>query len=138
MDATVEAEKEFAGPDQFLAAAKRRYRERDIPGFGPIRIQSLSELEISEWETEDFDDSGRRSLEGMRLLKAGLIVRCLVNGRGERRFHNTHRALVAGADSAVVNAVFEECREHCGIPRRDIDAIEALRQIQKNSEPGPA
>lgn len=131
-------EREFIGPEHFEAAARRRYAEREIPGFGTIRMQSLSEWEIAEWETEDIADDGKRTGDGMKLMKAGLIVRVLVNCQGERRFHDSMRPKVAAADYAKVNAVFEACREHCGIPRRDVDAIAALRAIQKNCEPGPA
>lgn len=131
-------EKDFAGPEEFLAASRRRYAEKEIPGFGWIRMQSLSELEIGEWECEDLGDDGRRTEDGMKLMKAGLIVRALVNARNERKFHPTQRSVVAGADYPIVNAVFESCREHCGIPKRDVDALAALKQIQKNSEPGPA
>ena len=124
---------EYAGPDEFAAASKRRYADEEIPGFGWIRIQNLSDFEIGEWEIEDFVD-GARTDEGMKLMKAGLIVRCLVNGQNERRFHPTQRLMVSAADGAVVNATFEKCREHCGITRRDIDAIAALKFIQKKSE----
>jgi len=137
MTETIE-DKEFAGPDQFAAAAKRRYRDHDVPGFGRIRLQSLSELEIGEWETEDMGEDWRRTADGMKLMKSGLICRCLVDAAGRRRLHDAQRQLVAAADSAVVNAIFELCREHCGIPRRDIDAMDALRAIQKNCEPDPA
>lgn len=132
-------QKDFAGPDEFAAAGKRRYVEREIPGFGWIRIQNLTDFELGEWELDDMDENGKRPTDAMKLWRAGLIVRCLVNEKGERRFNSTsHRALVAAADGAVVKAVFEECREWCGIPQRDIDALAALRKIQKNCEATPA
>lgn len=131
-------EKDFAGPDDFVRHSVRRFAEKEIPGFGWVRAQSLTEFEIGEWELDDRGEDGNRTEDGMKLMKAGLIVRMLVNGEGQRRFHNSQREIVAGADYPVVNAVFEFCREHAGIPRRDVDAIAALRAIQKNSETGPA
>jgi hypothetical protein len=129
------SEKHYAGPDEFAAAGKRRYHEQEIPGFGWIRMQNLTDAEITEWELDDADDAGKRSQEAIKLWKAGLIVRCLVDGAGDRRFNSTtHRQVVAGADGAKVGAVFEACREWCGIPKRDIDAMAALRAIQKKSE----
>lgn len=124
----------LAGFDEFLAASKRRYDEREIPGFGWLRIQNLSDLEVAEWELDGTDDSGTRPKDAMKLMKAALIVRCVVNDNGERRMSDQQATSVAGADGATVNAAFEFCREWCGIPRRDIDAMAALRAIQKNCE----
>jgi hypothetical protein len=127
-------EKDFAGPEHFERLCARRYREAELPVLGWVRMQSLSELEIGEWEVEDIGPDGTRTPEGQKLMKAGLIVRVLVNAAGERRFTSEQRYLVAKADAAVVSAAFELCREHCGIPRRDVDAIAALKAIQKNCE----
>jgi hypothetical protein len=129
--------KDYAGPEHFASAAKRRYHEEEIPSLGWIRVQNLSEREQSEWETAKIGDDGRRTTDGLRETKAHLIVLCLVDDEGDRRFHDSQVGVVMEADSAVTNAVFEICRRHCGIPTKDVDAVAALRAIQKNSEGGP-
>jgi hypothetical protein len=134
----MDEEKEYGGPEQFEAAAERRYDEQEFPGFGWFRARSLSELERSEWETAKFDDATKKPGDGLRETKAHLIVLCSVNGKGERRLSDSHVPKVMAADSAVTGAIFEFCRKHVGIPTRDVDAIAALKEIRKNSAAAPA
>jgi len=128
--------REFAGPEQFQAAAKRRYREEEIPGKGWHRFRNLTEREQSQWETANLGTDGKRTTDGMQETKAHLIVLTLVNEEGDLRFHESQIDLVMGADSAYTNAVFEVAREHCGIPTKDVTAVAALRALQKNSDSG--
>ena len=128
----------LAGPAEFLARSQRRFCERLVPGFGWIRIQNLTELELSEWETDDIGADGKRTADGMKETRVYLIVKALVNAAGERRFHDSDVGQLMGCDSAVIGCAFEYCREWCGIAKRDVDAVAALRAIQKNYNPGPA
>lgn len=133
------AARDYAGPEHFIERSKRRYHEEEVPGFGWIRVRNLNEAELSEWETKKFETPpGKTDGDGLKETRAHLIVLALVNGEGLRRFSDSQVPVVMGADSSVTGAVFEICRKHCAIPTSKVDAVAALKALQKNSEAAPA
>lgn len=124
----------LATVDELFRPSVRRYRVVTLPVSGlNVRIQSLTEREVSEYQSEALKKGGN-GLNPARIKDAGprLIVRCVVDANGNRIMNCAHVARILEWDSADSNALHRECMDHCGIRE---DGIEAL---EKNSEETPA
>lgn len=97
----------FKGREALLGA-KRRYVEVD--GF---RIQSLTAMEL-----EDYRAFARRFLEKTKnapFPSRYIVVRCLVDEKGERLFGNEEVAELEGVDGAIIEKLSDVCNIHCGL-----------------------
>lgn len=126
------SENGYASRDTLLGAHKRRYRDFSMPDGQKVRIQSITERERSDWESHVKVKRGQVTRESLLLMRARLIVRCLVDGGGNLLMRADDAHEILGWDSAVSNALFEACQEHCGISEADVEGLE------KNCERVPA
>lgn len=80
--------------DRLLATVgQRRYLDETVEGIGPVRFQSLSERERSEFE-RIIDAKPEES-------RAYLLTRTLVDGEGKRVFADDELSLILELDAAV-------------------------------------
>lgn len=113
---------------------KRRYDDFTLPvADRKVRIQSLSELELSRYQAESFAADGRTIRKSMMLNANGrLIILCVVDAAGNRILNKSHlQKISTGWDGADSAALYDKCAEHCGITRQGVDAI------AKNSDETP-
>jgi len=119
---------------ELFAPPRRRYRVVTLPISGlKVRIQSLWEHEVAEYQSEAVKKSGS-GLIPARIRDSGprLIVRCVVDGEGNRIMGPEHVAKLAAWDAADANYLHRECMNHCGIREDEIEGLE------KNSDATPA
>ena len=110
-----------------------QFAKRDHVEVDGVRLQSLTELEISEletlWgkryrETEDIDLVMRREL----------LVRCIVDDAGHRLFDDTEVDLLGQWPSRVVVKLYASCRDLCGM---NDSRAKAVDDAEKKSEEVP-
>lgn len=109
---------------------KPRYDTLTLPVSGKtVRIRSLSELELEEYQMSLIGNDGQ-SVRRTRLADATrrLIVLCLVDGAGNRICNENHVAKLAAWDGADVQYLGDACSKHCGLNRKE------LENLVKNSE----
>lgn len=114
----------------FSGGLKRRYKTVDLPvSEHKVRIRSLSENEVSEYQSVTVA-SGGTGLRRDRLRDANrrLIVLCLVDQAGNRILGKSHIAKLGEWDGADTAFLYDECVNHCGLNREDIE------DLVKNSE----
>lgn len=114
----------------FSGKLKRRYKVVELPvSEHKVRIQSLSESEVSEYQAATVASSGM-GLRRERLKDSNrrLIVLCLVDQAGNRILGKSHIAKLAEWDGADAGFLYNECVTHCGLNRDDIE------DLVKNSE----
>lgn len=105
----------------FLRKPTRRYRDVDLPASKiTVRIQSLSELEKTEYERSIFDKNGERIPGRIRDSKARLICLCLVNEDGTPMMLPGDEQDVLELDSADTSTLWDACWEHIGFARQDV------------------
>jgi len=122
---------QLAGVEQLFTPMKRRYKTVDLPVSGlTVRIQSLTEREVADYQQEAFKKSGN-GLIPARLRDSGprLIVRCVVDASGNRIMNASNVPQLLEWDSADSNCLQRACMDHCGI--RDDENLDGL---VKNSE----
>ena len=121
------AENNLASESQLFAGGrpKRRHKELTLPICGHrVRIQSLTERELSAYQAATMATSGRGANRA-RLADANarLIVLCLVDGAGNRILNHTHIAKLADWDAADTSYLSGQCSEHCGLDRDEIESL---------------
>ena len=124
----------LATTDQLIGAGgRRRYRRETLPISGLlVRIQSLTERELSQYQSAVIASSGAK-LQRARLEDASrrLIVRCLVDEAGNRLLADSHVGRLADWDAADTAYLYEACAAHVGVNRTDIE------DLVKNSDAIP-
>lgn len=125
----------LATAEQLMAATgQRRFKELSLPIRGlRVRIRSLTEREMSRYQSVTIA-SGGTGLKRSKLEDASrrLIVLCLVDQDGNQLLGDENLPKLADWDAADTNFLYDECAQHCGINRSDIE------DLVKNSEEMPA
>lgn len=113
--------------EQLLSKAQRRFTTVEIFGES-YRLQSLTEVERSEYEVAALDKDGKVQIKNLKKTRQLLIAKCLIDDDGKRLFgdHETH--FIGALDGAICGALYREAMKHCGYDSDDIGAME------KNSE----
>ena len=114
----------YATAAQLIGNSKRRYTETPTPSGLKVRLQSLSEGEMSAVEADKFDyKNGGLNREAVLLGRARLIAACAVDVEGNRIFDESDVEKIAiNMDSRDAIAIFRACNEHTGLDE-DFEAL---------------
>lgn len=119
-------EKIASAEDLFGKPAKRRYAVvGPLPVLGvSVRIQSLNELELSNYQAATIAQGGT-GLNRERLLDASrrLISLCLVDADGNKIVGKQQFAQMTQWDAADTQYLYDECSRHVGIHKGDIEGL---------------
>lgn len=119
----------FATKEDFFAATKRRYKEVLLWTGKKARIRSLNEAEFQEIDVRNIDfRKGGLSSVGIRSSNARLLIATVCDSQGEPIFAEGDGPKLANVDSALIEPLVREIRDHCGL-RQDSE------DILKNFEP---
>lgn len=112
-----------------LQKTKRRYVEVELPSGGTARLQSLSELERSEYNSSLLDKKGDIDKTKLTFGTMLLLCRMLVDSDDKRLFLDHEYELLASIDSLDMEVLGEEARKHVGFD------LEYRKELRKKSEP---
>lgn len=115
--------------DGLLQKTKRRYVDVQLPSGGVARLQSLTELERSEYNSSLLDKKGELDREKLTFGTMMLLCRMLVDQDNKRMFLDHEHEILASIDSLDMEVLGDEARKHIGF---DSDYRKELR---KKSEP---
>lgn len=115
----------YASREQFLAAAKRRFKDVTLPVSGhKVRIRSLMEGEKEQYEAEMLDKKGGGFRKDMLLnARRRLVVLCLVDENGDQILNNSDLAALKQLDGADMATLQEECQTFVGFKEGDIEGL---------------
>ena len=114
-----------AGKGDIIKFKKRRYTYVEIPELElRVRIQSLTEKEKSEYETQILSKTGR-GISRSRLIDATrrLVALCVVDDKGNRLFASAEVSDLAEVDALVISRIAAECEQHVGMKEGDIEEL---------------
>jgi hypothetical protein len=97
-------------------------------------MQSLTELERSQWEKSQLDSKGRFNVKTSHLIKPSLITLVVVNSEGLRELSDSDAELLCKMDSRIVNELYEACAKWAGISDTDNEAI--LKNLPETGDDG--
>lgn len=117
--------------EMFLKPAARRYDRFSVPGFGDVRIQSLTDGEKSDYEYELIAKKGGFVPSKLRNAARRLIVLTVVDDTGNRVLRDGDETKLEEMDGAITQAIYDRARTHCGFNEGDIE------EAVKNSEQIP-
>jgi hypothetical protein len=106
----------FLTREKLLLSTQRRYTEVDLPD-GKVRLQSLTDLERGEYNSEMLHDDGSVDKEAVKSGTAKLLVRMMVDEEGVLLFHKEEWPVIANMDSLVTEKLGDAAREHVGFNR---------------------
>jgi len=119
---------ELLSRDSFLQKTKRRYIDVELPSGGTARLQSLTELERSEYNSGLLDKKGEIDKEKLTLGTVMLVCKMLVDSENNRMFHDHEHELLATIDSLDMEVLGDEARGHIGFD------LESRRNLRKKSD----
>ena len=95
----------------------------DVPEWGgKVIIRGLSAIERDDYEqamVETSPDGSVRAKRNLHNVRAGLVVRCIVNEQGEREFADSDAEALGQKDAAVIDRLWDVCRRLCGMSTED-------------------
>lgn len=111
-----------------LQKTKRRYTEVNLPSGGVARLQSLTELERSEYNSSLLDKKGDLDREKLTYGTMMLLCRMLVDNDNKRMFLDHEHEILASIDSLDMEVLGDEARKHIGFDS------EYRKDLRKKSE----
>lgn len=95
----------------------------DVPEWGgKIIVRGLTAAERDDYEQAMVETSPNGKVQAKRKLqnvRAGLVVRCIVDEKGEREFADSDAAALGTKDAAVIDRLWDVCRRLCGMSTED-------------------
>lgn len=111
-----------------LQKSKRRYLDVSLPSGGTARLQSLTELERSEYNSSLLDKKGELDREKLTYGTMMLLCRMLVDQDNKRMFLDHEHEILASIDSLDMEILGDEARKHIGFDS------EYRKDLRKKSE----
>jgi len=122
----------IANRNDILKLCQRRYLDVNVEELGlAFRIQSLTEREKANYETQLLGRNGK--VNKNRLLDASrrLVCLCLVDKDGKPLMNSGDVDELAELDGLVVARLYDACRVHCGFDEGDIEtAVKNSDRVQ--------
>lgn len=110
---------------EILSKCQRRYKEVD-----GIRIQSLTEWELSNLRSRWHSRMKKEDGSTLALMTIELLALCIVDDEGERLFADSEIGELKSLDSKFSQKLNDACRSHCGLN----DDGSEVDDLEKKSE----
>jgi hypothetical protein len=97
-----------------------------VPEWGPkaaVRLKVLSAAERDAFEASTVTVKGGKQKPNLANLRARLVARCMVNGKGERVFQSGDVARLGNKSSKALDRLFAKCQEINGFSEKDIEEL---------------
>jgi len=101
--------------DEILRSATRRYATvKNVPGWGDVRIQSLTETERWNLIASQADANGKVDRSAVATRMPRLLVMVVVDDEGNRVFQDDDWKQLEFVEPSILRAVFEIASVHAG------------------------
>lgn len=113
---------------RLLGAKERRYAEIEVEGLGRVRIRSLFEGEMADFEAWALNCTGATQRERGKQSRRRLIALCVVDQQGERLISDDQSDQLAFADGKRMVDLYKAIQKHVGYSDGE------LEELAKNSD----
>ncbi len=123
---------EILSRDKILSAADLRIEEVDVPEWGgKIRLKALSGAERDRFEASVTIRQGKTVDVKTEMLRAKLVVVCIVDENGKRLFTDADAPLLAEKSATVIERLFRVAQRLAGMSDEDVkDLTEGFKTAQ--------
>jgi hypothetical protein len=124
----------FAGKEDFFAAAKRRFKEVPLPDGKSARIRSITAAEWADIDARNVDmKKGGLSAVGLRNSDLRLVAASVVDADGNPIFNDGDLKQLGEIDAGVIVPLVKAIKEHSGL-RQDVE--DALKNLSTTADSG--
>jgi hypothetical protein len=109
--------------DLFFERTARRHEELALPGFGTVRLQSLTESERTALERRFLDKRGRLDPDKISDVKLYWVISTVVDEHGAKLFADGDIEKLREVDSCIVDGIYEAAMKHVGLTEADQAAL---------------
>ena len=99
----------------------------DVPEWdGKVILRGLTAAERDDYEqamVETSPDGQVRAKRKLSNVRAGLVVRCIVDEQGEREFADADADALGEKNAAVIDRLWDVCRRLCGMSTEDEEKL---------------
>lgn len=119
--------------NQILDVDDLKFEDVEVPLWkGTVRVRALTAKERDQFETESQLSKTQDIEVTQRNLRARLVVKCLIDDKGNRLFTDEEAEALGNKHSAVVNQLFWVARRLSAFTEKELD------ELIKNSTTSPA
>lgn len=121
-----ETEYEFLDRDSILGYDDIQTVTVPVPEWGPkaaVRLKVLSAMERDAFEASTVTTKGGKQKPNLANLRARLVARCMVDGKGSRVFESGDVARLGNKSSKALDRLFSKCQEINGFTDSDIEEL---------------
>lgn len=121
-----ETEYVFLGRDEILEYDDIKVETVPVPEWGAkaaVRLKVLSAAERDAFEASTVTVKGGRQKPNLANLRARLVARCMVDGKGNRVFESGDVARLGNKSSKALDRLFAKCQEINGFSDKDIEDL---------------
>lgn len=112
------------------AVDDRKYEDVHVPEWnGTVRVIGLSGEDRDAYEASFVDAKGKPATQRLRNIRAKLLVKCLVDAKGNRLYTDDKAQVLGAKNGAVIDRLFDVARRLSGIGQ------DAVSEAKKDSEP---
>lgn len=114
--------------DAIRAADDLAYETLDVPEWGgEVRVRGLTAAERDLYDREiiKIDKQGNTSVGRLENLRALLVVRCLVDDKGERMFRDGDARMLGEKSSAVIGRIYDVAARLSGMREQEVEEAAA-------------
>lgn len=119
----------YATREQAILPDERKYKDIHIPRVGKVQIQTITELERSRMEAQNYTKKGAVSVDKLADGKCRLVV----VGTSQPKFTMNDIQYLRQKDSHTIDFWAEQIAEHCGISSQDFEELEKNSQVPEGS-----
>lgn len=118
---------------QILLADDRKSTTVPVPEWGgEVIVKTLGGTERDSMEAEIVQTNGPSTARNLENFRSRLLVRAIVDDKGERIFTNAEIGELAKKSGAVLDRLYDAAVELNKISAKDVE------ELAKNSEAGPS
>lgn len=89
---------------------------------GDVVLRAMTGAERDAFEQSLFTGDGDAKKFSSENVRAKLLVRCIVNEKGERVFSDADVSMLGGRSGAVLDRLYDVAQRLSGIGKRDLEA----------------
>jgi hypothetical protein len=115
----------YLDKDSILKAEDLETEEVDVPEWGGrVRVQALSGRDRDAYEASCLQERAKgQMVHNLLNVRAKLVVRCLVDGEGNRLFADTDANALGQKSSAALDRVFEVAARLSRLNSEDVEEL---------------
>ena len=115
----------FLTKDAILASHDLPYEDAEVPEWGgKVRVRVLTGAELDKYHGSLFTVKGKDVVQDRENFRTKLLVKCLIDDKGNRLFNDKELEDLAGKSGAVLQRLYEIASRLNGMTAEEAEVLE--------------